>query len=112
MSEVKKYQISVKGEALITRYGAKSRMATILNGMGCSQLESNFAESELREYLAFLENQNEGLYKHVSELISTIEKLIEAGSVLIETFQNYPDFEEYPEVGKWDILVDEWQERE
>jgi len=41
-----------------------------------------------------------------------VEKLIEAGSVLIETFQDFPDFEEYPEVGNWDTLVDEWKERE
>ena len=46
------------------------------------------------------------------EARAIVEKLIKAGNVLIETFQNYPDFEEYPEVGKWDILVDEWQERE
>jgi hypothetical protein len=41
-----------------------------------------------------------------------VEKLIEAGSVLIETFQDFPDFEEYPEVGNWDTLVDEWKECE
>jgi hypothetical protein len=115
MSEIKKYQISVKGEALIARYGVKSRMATILNGMDCSQLESNFAESELREYLAFLENQNDGLQKYVSELILTVEKLVEVGDALQN--QAYDAWLkdgmlDFSAATDWIALIADWKGRE
>ena len=115
MSEIKKYQISVKGEALIARYGVKSRMATILNGMDCSQLESNFAESELREYLAVLENQNDGLQKYVSELILTVEKLVEVGDALQN--QAYDAWLkdgmlDFSAATDWIALIADWKGRE
>jgi len=71
----------------------------------------------LEERIGSLEQEVYGLRKRNAELEAErdearamVERLIEAGSVLIETFQNYPDFEEYPEVGKWDTLVDERKE--
>lgn len=73
---------------------------------GCDTAET-MAEVILasRDRIAELETERD-------EARAMAERLIKAGNVLIETFQNYPDFEEYPEVGKWDILVDEWKERE
>jgi hypothetical protein len=54
----------------------------------------------------------DALLARAEQAEAMVERLIEAGNVLIETFQDYPDFEEYPEVGKWDTLVAEWKERE
>lgn len=73
------------------------------------------AESELREYLAFLENQNDGLQKYVSELISTVEKLVEVGDALQN--QAYDAWLkdgmlDFSAATDWITLVDKWKERE
>ena len=67
---------------------------------------------DLMDYLDELEAEDVALRARVERLEQMVEKLIEAGSVLRETFQDYPDFEEYPEVGIWDTLADGWKEQQ
>jgi hypothetical protein len=109
-------RVSVLGELFITQYGH----AAMGYGTGTiNDAQYDKAHESLFRYVRNLERSinntrpiEDALQARAEKAEAMVEKLIEAGSMLIETFQDYPDFEEYPEVGKWDTLVAEWKERE
>ena len=76
------------------------------------EFETIAPDGELKISVLDLYNELVEMRTRAEKAEAMVERLIKAGSALVETFQGYPDFEEYPEVGKWDTLVDEWKERE